>query len=139
MAILSEQDRSKHFSLVTLTGDALVGAIEHAQTVAEREAMRPLELTQFTETIDVPRSRKIPLKYQPIDSQQPVVVETQGHVNNQFMPLGGEHYVIDHQGVLEILSPTIQRIRVQYWSGLQDNPAVKSAVAAILYFHVLNP
>lgn len=138
MAILSETDRTKYFPLVKLTGDALLGAIEHAQAIAEREAMRPLELTEFVERITIPPSRKIPLKYQPVDFSKLFTVESQSHAGAQFTPLGDEHYVIE-DGVLEVRNHTITRIQIRYWSGLQNDPAVKSAVAAILYFQILSP
>jgi hypothetical protein len=136
MAILSESDRSRYFPLVKLAGEALAGAIERAQVVAERHAMRPLELTQFTEVCEVPPSKTFPLKYQPIDQTKPIEVEVSAFGRGDFTQIGANDFAIE-DGTITLHRPG-RRVRIKYWSGLQDVPAVKSAIASILYYQVLS-
>lgn len=136
MAILSESDRAKYFPLVKIGGEALEGAIERAQAIAERQAMRPLELTQFTEVLEVPPSRTFPLKYQPIDQAKPIEVEVSTFGRGDFSQIGANDFAIE-DGNITLYRPG-KRARIKYWSGLQDVPAVKSAIASILYYQVLS-
>lgn len=137
MSLLSEQDKGKYFPLITLTGPALAGAINHAQTVAETEAGRPLDLTQFIETIEVPPSRCFSLKYVPIDFSQPFAVQYQTHLQDGWRSANANDYDVTPDGQFET-KLEVPRLRVQYSSGLQNNERAKAAVAAILNYHYLS-
>lgn len=138
--ILTEQDKPTYFPLVNQSGPALVGAIAAAQSIAETAALRPLDLTEFVETVDVPPSRRFYLKYAPLDRSKPITVEKGFGLNrfsDEYVIADIDDYLIDDDGLLTVRNPAIHCLRLRYWSGLHESIPAKTAVAAILYYQTL--
>jgi hypothetical protein len=162
MAILTSEDAAIYFPGLSLSGNALTGAIAAAQRLAEspKGAGRPLEQQQFTEIKKVNRSTQtVQLSYWPIaDSPAPIIETRYGNVGNHYGHMIGlsqwvvrspHTYILDSTGKLNLnvsqdssFSRTGQteatEVRATYTGGFDfsgsgyDVDQIKSAVSGIL-------
>ncbi|MBW4580716.1 MAG: hypothetical protein KME42_14215 [Tildeniella nuda ZEHNDER 1965/U140] len=107
-AIFTEDDKDIYAPSVTLTDDALTGAISFLQALVEgtEGANRPLALTQFEEILEVNRNlQTVRLSYLPI-AVSPVIAlqyRSGNYLNHHYRPVGtsawqsmtGNNYILD--------------------------------------------
>lgn len=156
MSILSEADKPIYFPDVTLTGDALMGAIRSAQAIAESNigASRPLELQQYTEVRTINSARAL-LTRLPIDPTATLILSARSGgyrdvlgrsiPKSAWFPFQISDFKIDFDiGEIFTLAPQITEIRATYTTGFDftlDTPDVKrikSAVAEVLNYQQSN-
>lgn len=157
MPILTESDKPIYFPDITLTGDALVGAILRAQSLAESNmgCDRPLEKTSFKEVCRVHSNRIARLTHAPIidetsdfhiDARDGGYKDGFGRIipMRAWFPLVESDYALDANTGEISLGLHLSEIRATYASGFDfslDTPDVrriKSAVAAILNYQQSN-
>lgn len=155
MPILSEVDKSVYFPDITLTGNALVGAILRAQMLAESNmgCDRPLEKQAYSEILRVHSNQTTWLTRLPIDLSQPIIIiaRTGGYRDkfgrsvpkSAWFPLVEADYAVLSSGEVN-LDLSCSEIRATYTTGFDfnlDTPDVrriKSAVAEVLNYQQSN-
>lgn len=155
MPILTPSDKPIYFPDITLTGDALMGAILRAQSLAESNmgCDRPLEKSPFKEVLSVHSNLSAWLSVAPIDeSDFHVDARTGGHKDgfgrtvpkSAWFPLVESDYAIDASTGAIRLGLQVTEVRVTYTAGFDftvDTPEIKrikSAIAAILNYQLSN-
>lgn len=164
--ILTEADIAKYAPLVTLTGDALTGALIYLQALIESDrcAGRSLEMQQYTEKSRVHlKTQTVWLSNSPlVNPPEPIIKVRLAHVQDRFRrvmlaqdwtTLTPEQYQIDRDGQIilrnamrgwttSLNSVASSEAEVTYTAGLdftQDTPEVnrlKAAAGQLLMFVV---